>query len=223
MNNNFNTALEQALCDEFDWLDSFDNPYKNYVFSESFENNMKGILGQSEYAYFNIRNLYIRKRMFLILVAALALLITGCAIAHYYITWNETQNDNYGTLDVEFEIDENLPEIDIYFVEPQIPNDYMEADRQQGTTALLLEFNNPDGYIINYSQQTNLAGMGSVSINNETTIFEEITINGYKCYHSEHEGVNMYVWTDGYCLYTLQGTCPNDVLLNVLESIRQES
>ena len=36
---------------------------------------------------------------------------------------------------------------------------------------------------------------------------------------TKNENVNTYVWTDGYCLYTLQGTCSQEILLEITKSI----
>ena len=222
MSNNFNNALKQALNKEFCWLDSFENPYNDYVFSDSFEKSMKSICQQSEYTYVNIGSHKIRKRVILILVAMMALIISGCAIAHYYIHWNEAQNNNHGTLDVEFEVKGDLPQIQVELIYPEVPSDYKAYDKTLSSRTLMVEYRNTAGEIIIYSQQIGLDGMGSVSINNETDVFEEVTINGYKGYHSELYAYNNnhYIWTDGYCLYSLQGTCSNDTLLEIIESIK---
>lgn len=180
---------------------------------------MQEIVNQSKYAYLGMSCHRFRKKFILILIATLALLISGCAIAHYYIQWNEIQNDDYGTLDVEFEIDENLPDIDVDFIYPSIPSGYNELEKTNTTRVLMLQYQNNQGEIISYSQEIGLAGMGSISINNETEMFEEVTINGFKGYYSKNDNVNTYIWTDGYCLYTLQGTCSKETLLKIIESI----
>ena len=144
---------------------------------------------------------------------------SGCAIAHYYIHWDETQNDNYGTLDVEFEVDENLPEKDTSLIYPSIPDDYSKFDAISDEDTLMIEYRNASNDIIIYTQNIGIENM-SLSINNETSVFKEVTLNGHKGYHSEHEGVNTYTWTDGYCLYSLQGTCSNDTLLEIIKSIK---
>ena len=220
MSNNFNNALHQASCDEFAWLDTFKNPYDNHIFSKEFEDRMHDICHQPEYSYVSIGSHRLRKKFVLILVAILAILISGCAIAHYYIVWTETQNDDYGTLDVEFEVDEKLPQIGINLIYPLVPKDYKEFDINKNESTLMIEYRNTSNEIIIYSQRIGFDGMGSVSINNETPVFEEVTINGYKGYHSENDGVNFYIWSDGYCLYSLQGTCSNDTLLEIIKSIK---
>lgn len=220
MNNNLNTALAQALEKEFEYLDNFNNPYEHYKFSEEFNEKIKNICAQSEYKYVSIDNRQIRKKMVIILIAALALLITGCGIAvHHYINWIEEQNDEYGTLDVWFEIDENLPERDIEFIYPDIPDEYKEVDKIENSVVFMIDFENSSGEVISFCQQIGLENMG-LSINNETEAFEEITVNGYKGYYSEGDGQIDYVWTDGYCLYTLQGTCSNEILWEITKSIK---
>lgn len=219
MNNNFITALKQASCTEFSWLDTFENPYNDYAFSNEFEDKMKEIIKQSEHTYISIGSHQFRKKIVLILIATLALIISGFAFAHYYIQWNETQNDDYGTLDIDFEIDENLPGTTIDFIYPSIPKGYNELEKINSTRLLMIQYKNSQNDIISYSQEIGLDGLGSVSINNDTEIFEEVAINGFKGYHSKNDNVNTYIWTDGYCLYTLQGTCPQDILIEITKSI----
>ncbi|MBR6529689.1 MAG: DUF4367 domain-containing protein [Firmicutes bacterium] len=219
MSNNLYLALNQASYNEFNWLESFENPYKNHKFSQGFERKMLDICQSVEYDHVGVGNPKFRKKLVLILVALLALIISSCAIAHYYINWAESQNDNHGTLDVEFDVDGTLPVIDVHLIYPSIPDGYKESDVVKDNDTFMIEYKNDFGVSIIYTQEIGVQNL-SVSINNETTIFEEITINGYKGYHSEHEGVNMYVWIDGYCLYTLQGTCPNEALLEIIESIQ---
>lgn len=219
MSKYFNEALKQASYTEFSWIDTFENPYNDYVFSKEFEDRMQEIVNQSKYAYLGMSGHRFRKKFILILIATLALLISGYAIAHYYIQWNEIQNDDYGTLDVEFEIDENLPDIDVDFIYPSIPSGYNELEKTNTTRVLMLQYQNNQGEIISYSQEIGLAGMGSISINNETEMFEEVPINGFKGYYSKNDNVNTYIWTDGYCLYTLQRTCSKETLLKTIESI----
>ena len=48
MNKNFDLALKNAFDKEFSWLDDFDNPYKDYLFSMHFESNMERIISTSE-------------------------------------------------------------------------------------------------------------------------------------------------------------------------------
>lgn len=220
MSKNFNVALEQASCTEFSWLDTFENPYIDYVFPKEFEDKMQEICKQPEYTYISFGSHRFRKKIVLILIATLALLISGCAIARYYVHWSETQNDDYGTLDVEFEIDENLPNINVDFTYPSIPNGYTVLEKTKNKRVLMIQYQNPANEIISYSQEIGLSGMGSVSINNDTEIFKEVTINGHKGYYSQNDNVNTYVWTDGYCLYTLQGTCSQEILLKITESIK---
>ena len=220
MSNNLNLALNQALNDEFCWLDSFENPDADYLFSDEFENKMQNLCNPPQNDYLEARNPKFRKKLILILVASLALIISGCAVAHYYVHWSETQNDDYGTLDVEFEIHGDIPVANVQFITPEVPSQFTEHEKQETTRTIILEYRNVTNEAIIYSQQIGLDGMGSVSINNETDVFEETTINGHKGYQSKNDGVNFYIWSDGYCLYTLQGTCSNDVLLEIIKSIK---
>lgn len=54
MNKNFDLALENALKNEFCWLDEFENLYSDYKFSPQFESSMKTIIPKAEYTYVSV-------------------------------------------------------------------------------------------------------------------------------------------------------------------------
>lgn len=63
-----------------------------------------------------------------------------------------------------------------------------------------------------------MANMG-LSIDNENSEFKGTTVNGYKGYSSEKSGNTLLIWTDGIYLYTLQGTCPMEILKKMSNEI----
>ena len=85
MNKNFDLALKNAFDKEFSWLDDFDNPYKDYLFSMHFESNMERIISTSECTYVSIGRKRVRKSLLIALITLLAFAITGCAVVAHYI------------------------------------------------------------------------------------------------------------------------------------------
>lgn len=219
MNKNFDSAIKNAFDKEFSWLNDFENPYEDYQFSRQFELNMENIIPMSEYTYVSVGRKRVRKSMLVALIALLALAITGCAVvAHYFVEWKESQNDDRGTLDIYFDI-EGEPTLEIpEYVYPNVPDGFIATDENKEDGFLNIKYENNASQQISYSQFSNLENM-SLSIDNEDAAFEETTINGHKGYTYSKEGINALYWADGVHFYILQGTCEIDILLKMSESM----
>lgn len=222
MADNFNKALNDALEKEFAWLDNFENPYKEYSFSKRFEKKMKKIFYMPERTYVSIGSRRIRKKLIVILIALLVLAIAGYAIAttgYELIKWNETPNDSQKTLDITFDVDPD--EIDMskaHFVKPKTPEGFTITYEKQYDLDYDIYYSNSNEEVIYYSQEIDIETMG-LSIDNEDNNLTEITINGYKGYSFEKDGMITLIWTDGVCLYTLRGTCDKEILEEMTKDI----
>lgn len=216
MNKNFDAALSQALEKEFSWLDDFENPYANYEFSSQFESKMRSIILKSEYSYVSVGQRRIRKTMLVALVALLAIVITGCAFGVYYlVTWNEEQNDQQGTLDVTFDVDDSLVDAADVIL-PKTPTGYTITEKiDDGSSYIMIYSDSHDNQII-YSRSGDIENM-SISIDNEAADFKETTIHSFKGYQSFKDGIYALYWADGNYFYELQGTCELDVLYEMIE------
>lgn len=219
MKNNFDSAVENTLTNEFSWLDSFENPYSDYVFSSKFENNIKKILPKAEFNYVSLGKRRVRKLFIAALAAVLALAATGCTFAiHYIVKWNETQNDKQGTLDITFDSNDfqenkdNAPPI------LDVPEGYEIIEQISDDFTYYIEYAHPNGNLISFDRSNALENL-SISIDNEDSELKEITINEYKGYTYVKENVNIIYWTDSMCFYVLQGTCEMDILLKMAESV----
>lgn len=221
MNEHLQKALSEAMYKEFDWTNDFDNPYEEYKFSAEFESNMQAICKKADCTYVTVGSKRIRKSLVAILVALFVLAASGCAIiTKYIITWNETQNDKQGTLDVTFNIEGPETNGDFVYKNPNAPSEYTSTiiTKEHGT--YIMEFVSPEEDTIIYSQQSMDESM-SLSLDNEDAYFEEITINGYKGYESIKDGVSALHWADGVYYYNLQGTCEITVLKEMAESLAE--
>lgn len=218
MNNNFNTALENALTSEFSWLDDFENPYSEYQFSAQFESNMKIIIPKSEFVYVSVGKKRIRKAMLTALIALLALAITGCVVAvHYIVEWHEEQNSKQGTLDVTFEFDESQISDSTTTKLPATPMGYTISEEFSDNASCIRIYSDSEDNQIIYSH--NNIENTAISIDNENATFEETTINGCKGYTSSKDGANALYWADNTRFYELQGTCDMEILLTMAESM----
>lgn len=219
MNKNFDTALELALKHECSWLDDFENPYSNYEFSPRFENNIKEIIPKVEFTYISIGKKRVRKALLAVIVALLALAITGCAVVvHYIVEWHEEQNDKQGALDVTFKLDNKQESNQTNISLPTTPVGYTISEQYNDDFSCIIVYSDSINNQIIYSHCNDIENM-STSIDNEDAIFEERLINGCKGYVSSKDGINALYWADNTYLYELQGTCEMDVLLTMAESM----
>lgn len=215
MNNNLKIALEKALENEFSYMDDLDNPYTEYEFSPQFEKKIKKITPKAEFTYVNVGRMRIRKAMIAAAIALLALAVTGCAIAaHYIVEWNETQNDEQGTLDVTFNVSGDGPHSSEPF-SPKLPEGYTITNEYEDPLSHTFECSDDEGHFLIYSCQDGIETMG-LSIDNEDSEIEEIVINGHKGYSRKKDGRCFLYWTDDRYFYQLQGTCEMDVLMDMI-------
>lgn len=222
MSRNLQKALSEALTIEFDWINDFKNPYEDHQFSKSFESNMQDICKKAEYSYVTLGSKRIRKSFFAILVALFVLAASGCAVvAKYIVTWNETQNDNQGTLDVTFDIEGPVTNGEFIYLTPAAPTDFYAETitKEDGFYVIHFLSSSQDSEIL-YCQQTMDESM-SLSIDNEDAYFEEISINGYKGYEYFKDGLSALHWADGLYYYSLQGTCEISILKEMAESLAE--
>lgn len=211
MNNSFNKALNDALEKEFAWLEGFANPYENYTFSASFEYKMKRIVSMPERSYVSIGRRRVRKSLVAALIAILIFAMCGCAVA-IVVNWNETQNLEKGTLDVDFDIKNSKPaDFSFECIVPNAPDGYSKSKQTNNNSSCTVEYTNEEGSTILYSQDSYVENM-SLSIDNENAEISEIKVNGYKGYSYKKNETNMLIWTDGIYLYTIQGTCEMTIL-----------
>jgi len=223
MSNNLQKALSESLTIEFDWLNDFENPYEDYHFSQKFESNMQDICKKAKYTYVTLGSKRIRKSLIAILVALFVLAASGCAVvAKYIVTWNETQNDKQGTLDVTFDIEGPATNGKFIYLTPTTPTDFSAETiaKEDGFYVIQFSSSNQDSEIL-YCQQGMDESM-SLSLDNEDAYFEEISINGYKGYEYSKEGVNAICWADGIYFYELQGTCEISILKEMARSLSSQ-
>lgn len=222
MSKNLQRALSEALTIEFDWVNNFKNPYEDYQFSQNFESNMQEICKKAEYSYVTVGSKRIRKSLIAILVALFILAASGCAvIAKYIVTWNETQNDKQGTIDVTFDIEGPATNGEFVYMTPTSPTGFSSEIVTKEEDVYIIQFTSSNqGSEILYCQQAMDESM-SLSIDNEAAYFEEISINGYKGYESIKDGVSALHWTDGIYYYNLQGNCEISVLKEMAESLAE--
>lgn len=218
MNNNFNTALKDAMEVEFSYLDTLENPYKSYRFSSDFESKMNVTILKSEFTYVSIGKKRIRKALLVALIALLAFAITGCAFAvHYIIEWHEEQNHKNRTLDITFETRQEYSSNSSDATIPKTPSGYTITEQSSDEHSLLISYSHPQGDQISFSQLDDVENMG-ISIDNDATYFEAATINGYKGYAYSKDGINTLYWADSTYFYVLQGTCEMDILETMAET-----
>lgn len=226
MNENLRAALREAMTLEYDWVPEPENLNYEADFSPKFEKKMKKLLRRMKEGdasvYVHIGGRTIRRAFLVALIAALIMAMTAGAIAiqRALVHWHETQNEEAGTLDVTFEVeDPNGLMEEFRYKKPETPTGYEIVDEQkQGSSYYEIQYENPEGKIIFYSQNGSVSTTG-LGLDNEDANFQKVEINGYKGYSYSKSGTNALTWTDGMALYDIGGTCEMEVLWEMVRSL----
>ena len=216
-------ALAEAMAEEYDWVPEPETLEYTHAFSPDFEKKMEAAACAAERSYVSVGHHRIRRAVAAALIAALILAMTAGAVAiqRILVTWNETQNDEAGTLDVTFDVDDpNGQTGEFRYMKPQTPEGYeVVREEKYSLTEYEIEYQDGVGNLIIYAQSGEIELMG-VGFDNEDAEFHEIVVNGYKGYSYSKLGSNALYWTDGTSLFRLIGTCDMETLWQMVESIK---
>ena len=127
LNPQLKAALARAMELEYADLPDPDQLDYEYTFSEAFEERMRKIIPMAEYTYVSVGRHRLRRAVAIALIAVMILAMTAGAIAvqRALVQWNETNNEDYGTLDVTFDIDDpNQTLGEFRFITPETPEGY---------------------------------------------------------------------------------------------------
>ena len=210
----FREIVREAMKEEYKWVPQPEELDYDYTFSKEFEKKMQQMIRNNTMHYIRIGKHAFRKMTVVIVASVLMLALVACGI-YLSINWNETQNDEQGTLDITFDIDDpNGVRGEFEHKRPEIPEGFKIAKENEYPFILEIEYENDKGNIIDYLQNGNIDSMG-LSIDNDDKGFSEISVNGYKGY-ARTTGTSPYMmWSDGSYLYYLSG----DVSYELLEEM----
>lgn len=216
-------ALTRAM--ELEYADLPDPGHLDYeyTFSSEFEKRMAKIIPMAGHRYVSVGRHRLRRAVVIALIAVMILAMTAGAIAvqRALVHWNETNNEDYGTLDVTFDIEDPNQTLDeFHFIKPETPEGYtIDSEMKYGSMEYEIQYTGEDGTVIYYAQSGAVDSMG-LSIDNEDADFQETIINGYKGYAYNKKGnVGLY-WSDGTSFFQLLGTCEMSVLEKMAVSIK---
>lgn len=218
-------ALRDAMAKDYSWLPESPAFIPHHDFSKSFDRGMSRILAMAGCRYVTIGGRQLRRALLIALIAVMILAMTagGIAIQRALVHWNESQNDDAGTLDVTFDIDDpNQTAGQFEYVKPDTPAGYeVVSETKYSETEYEIVYENKEGNVIYYWQSGNVDTMG-LSIDNEDADFREVEVNGYKGYAYSKLGNNAITWTDGTSLYDLMGTCEMSILEGMTKNISKK-
>ena len=217
-----NMALEAAMEEEYGWLPDPKSLKGHHTFSREFEDAMEPVFRKAEFIYVSIGRHRLRRALAAALIAAMILAVTAGAAAVQYVIvhWNEAQNEEQGTLDVTFDIDDpNGTAGEFVFKKPVTPDGYVITKEEKSTSHWYIEYKNEDGSLILYYQSKGVENL-SVSYDNENADFQETTVNGHKGYQYSRLGNNALMWVDETASYDIGGTCGMDIIWKMAESVK---
>ena len=226
MDSNLKLALGDALACEYAWIDELDQTEFTRQFSPEFEAKMQELiesLDRKERRYVHIGHRRVRRALLVAIVAVMLLGLVACAVvlAKPSITWNETQNDTSGTLDITFDVeypeDAEIP-TEFEPVKPKKPWGYkIVKELQHANLGYEITYNDSKGNTIYYLQWA--VENSSFGLDNEDAEFYEVIINGYKGYSYSKLGNNALTWSDGIYLYDIIGTADMETIEKMARSV----
>lgn len=237
--NEFRKILCEAMNEEYRWVPQPEELEYEYSFSPEFEKKMQSLLrenisrtsndtveykrtakGFDERSCIRIGHRSLRKMTVIIVAAVMTLALAACTAIYVSITWNEMQNEEHGTLDVTFEIDNNIGKTQNFEAKrPKTPRGFEIAEEDEITDMkhLSISYRNDDELI--YYSQDGMSENMSLSIDNDDEGFTEIRINGYKGYAITKGSSPYIIWSDGEYLYSLNGNVMYEILNKMAQSL----
>ena len=153
------------------------------------------------------------------MASVLMLALVACGI-YLSINWNETQNDEQGTLDITFDIDDpNGVRGEFEHKRPEIPEGFKIAKENEYPFILEIEYENDNVNVLYYDQTGSVETMG-ISIDNENNELQEITLNGYRGYIAQKGENSHIIWTDGISCFELFGNVDKALLIKIAETVK---
>lgn len=218
-NDELRTALTHAMELEYAKYPDPDELDYEYWFSDEFEKKMKKIRKMPKQTYVSFGRRRLRLLTAVALIAVMLCAMTAGAVAgqRLYVKWNETVNDEDGTLDITFDIDDpNQAASDFRFVKPQTPEGYhIESEVEHSSTEYEVQYVGKDGSVIYYTQ-SGKADSTQAKLDTDSD-YNKIWINGYEGYSYEREGNSALIWSDGVSFYVIIGTCDLNILKKMVE------
>lgn len=220
-NDELRTALTHAMELEYAKYPDPDELDYEYRFSDEFEKKMKKIcrMPKQTYVSFGRRRLWLLTAVALIATMLCAMTAGAIAGQKLYVKWNKTVNDEDGTLEITFDIDDpNQTANEFEFIKPKTPEGYhIESEVKYGNTEYEIQYLGEDDTVIRYSQSANVDSTG-VSMDNEDADVKKVLVNGYEGYSYQKRQHSALMWSDGVSLFQIIGNCK----LETLEEMTKE-
>lgn len=218
---------------------------KHITFSKGFENNMDRLIADIRSGRFNrvyVKNseasiakcsgagrkrhchLHNHRKLKLIAIAAAMLLVLCACAATYiaiemYIHPEEDHTDiTFGTGSLSAGAD---AEQRFQVLKPDIPEGYeiiAEEKWADGQYYMCMANSREDEIIYRQS----LPDSSGIAINTEHSGYTETEIGGFRAVRYESPGLISFIWTDDRYVYKVSGSCDEDLLVEVAESVNKK-
>lgn len=228
----FRRVLCDAMNEEYKWVPNPEDLEYEYTFSKAFEYKIHRLIAanssdekwQDIYNTHEIKNIWVshrtlRKMSVVIIVSVMILAFAACTAIYAVINWNESQNNEQGTLDVTFDIEKkNTTAHNFKAKQPETPQGFELIKEEKDLLDVFMLYESGD-HTIYYSQSYADENTG-LSIDSDDESFTDITINGYKGYAVTESESPYIIWYDGYYLYYISGNVPYNVLDKMARSVK---
>ncbi len=240
-------ACQEACEREMSTLptEADDPQIQNIIFSKGFENNMNRLIadirsGRFQHIYAKKAEVHAatrtvidrkcpyqlhnhRKLKLIAIAAAMLLVLCACAATYIaiemYIHPDEDHTDiTFGTGSLSAGADAAQK---FKVLKPDIPKGYEIAAEEKwadGQYYMCMTNSREDEIIYRQS----LSDSSGIAINTEHSGYTETEIGGFKAVRYESPGLVSFIWTDDRYVYKVSGSCNEDLLIKVAESVNKK-
>ena len=212
--------LKKALIDAFmlDAEEAIGRCPPPVTVSEAHEKRMREILSSKTRRRISYRK--VGKRVIALLVAALLIFLTGCALFYQKIVdFFVTVFDGYSRVEQSVQTEEYPQSIEEIMIPTVMPEGYELTEQFTNEFSVRMKWGNINGERITFSQ-TIISGI-FYAIDNEDGAYVKMDVGEYEILKYFHGELHTYVWRDEY-QFSIMSSCElSEIeLLKIIDSIQ---
>ena len=211
-------ALQAYYDQELSNLPSEEELAAKQQFSPEFERKMERIKKLSRRNYVSIAHLTVR-RSSVAAILVIVLLASSMSVEAIRTPIVKFLLEGYETFSriIFPPVAPTSEDSTFEYIMPAIPDDYSVVSEIKLDGFYNVELQSVDGENIRYSKQR-LDSL-TMDIDTEGITTEAIVINGFDGLRYSNKDVNNLIWNDGFCVFSLSGTCDFSLLEEMSKNI----